>query len=285
MRYGLLVLTLLVGLGACQPPQSPAQNAEVLPPEFPAPVREEPAQTDKIVSAQDAQERLIFLSKQDQQFVKTPIGKQNLLQLIAREKLIALAAREEDLHHDPAYKAVLAQKKAQLDKIYQDYAAQTLENLWYEKQHQNGALAVTNEEIETYYKTYPYEMTIKQIIVDNAQTADELLRALKSNRARWKELSRQYNKAPEMLRGEISFMPGEFLPDIEVIAANSATGSVQGFFKTAYGFHIIMKTGEKKLSLENATPRIRAVLENNKLDKLLETLQNKYEVMIDEQNE
>jgi len=282
MRYTLISLAFVALCAACNLSQNAPQEEDFAAVEY---IPGDTAHPDKTVSVKDVQERLPFLSQQDQEFVKTSLGRQNLLQLIAREKLIALAAQDEGLHRRPEYRALLDQKKEQLNKIYQDYAAKTLENFWYEKQRQNGALKVTDEEIEAYYKKYPYEMTIKQIIVDNAETADQLLRALKSNRSRWKELSKQYNKAPEILQGEISFMPGEFLPDIEVIAANSAVGSVQGFFKTAYGFHIIMKTGEKRLSQANAAPRIEAVLENNKLDKLLETLQNKYEVMIDEQNE
>ena len=281
MRNGFIILIGALALSACQPQEPVQQEVEVpvAQPSVKIRPQEHKAQNYR-VSSQDIDARLPFLSKEDQQFVKTPLGKQNMLQLIAREKLIALAAQNDGLDKNPDYRALLTQKRTQLDKIYQDYAAQTLENFWYETQRQRGTLTVTDEEIEAYYKKYPYEMTIKQIIVDNAETADQLLRALKSNKSRWKEISRQYNTAPEMMRNEFSFMPGEFLPDIEVIAANSATGSVQGFFKTAYGFHIIMKMGEKKLSLKEASPRIRAVLENNKLDKLIESLQKKYEVVI-----
>ena len=120
--------------------------------------------------------------------------------------------------------------------------------------------------------------------MDNAQTADQVLRALKASPSRWKELERQYSSAPETLK-TLSFMPGEYLTDIEVIAANSPAGSVQGFFKTAQGFHIIMKTNEKRLSRKEAEPRIREVLENKKLDNVLESLKNKYEVVIYEKSE
>lgn len=278
---GLIALGCFCLLAACQP--QPEEQPAGLP--LPYAETSPSPENQKIVSRQDIEARLPFLSEKDRQFIQTSIGRQNLLQLIAREKLILLAAQDQALARSPQYVAQLEQKRSELDRIYQDYAAQALQNLWYEKQYENGTLRVTDEEINEYYKKYPYEMTIKQIIVDNAETADQLLRALKSNRSRWKELSNQYNTAPQAMRGEIAFMPGEFLPDIEVIAANSAVGSVQGFFKTAYGFHIIMKTGEKKLSPTEAQPRIRAVLENNKLDNLLETLQKKYEVVIYDQNE
>ncbi len=280
MRYWLFGLFFTLLFCACQPAESVSTT-----PEASSAAPKSSVASSKMVSQKDIEERLPFLSPQDRAFASTPIGRQNLLQVIAREKLIALAAQEEGLTKHPDYLTLLTEKRAKLDKIYQDYAAQTLETLWYERHRQNGALTITEEEINDYHQKYPYEMTIRQIIVDNAETADQLLRSLKGSPARWNELSRQYNKAPESMQGEIAFMPGEFLPDIEAIAANSAVGSVQGFFKTAYGFHIIKKTGEKRLSLSEATPRIQAVLENRKLDGLLKNLQNKYEVIIYDKDE
>ena len=245
----------------------------------------EPNWPDKpVVTEKDIQAHLQLLSKQDAEFATTPIGRQNLLQVITREKLILADALAQGLDKTDDFNTLAADKRKQLAEIYQAYLPQVLEDLWYQKQQQ--ALQVSDKEIEDYYKRYPYEMTVKQIIVDNAEIADQILRTLKHAPGRWREMERQYSIAPEAIRAKsITLMPGEFLPEIEVIAANSASGSVQGFIKTAFGFHIIMKTGEKRLSLKEAEPRIRAVLENNKLDQILESLQNKYEVTIDDENE
>ena len=76
----------------------------------------------------------------------------------------------------------------------------------------------------------------------------------------------------------------EYLENLEVIAANSPIGKAQGFFKTPLGFHIIMKTGENKLSLKQAEPRIKQVLQQQRIDELLETLKNTYEVTIYDEN-
>ena len=122
-------------------------------------------------------------------------------------------------------------------------------------------------------------MTIKQIIVDNAQTADQVLRTLKAYPSRWKEMERQYSTAPEALK-QFSFMPGEYLDNIAVIAANSPSGKPQGFFKTAQGFHIIMKTGEERLTYNQAKERIRQILEKQKMDAYLNSLKSKYRVEV-----
>ena len=267
----MLALLLLTAFG-CR------QEAPTVAPDTAARVGKE------TITEQDVASRLALLSDEDREFAQTPIGRQNLLQIITREKLIAAAAKDEKLDESDVYLSIMEDKRRQLEDIYNEFAAQTLEQLWYDELKEKGETAVSDEEISAYYKKYPYEMTIKQIIIDNAQTADQVLRALKSSPRRWKELERQYSVAPESLR-QITIMPGEYLPDIEVIAANSPMGSVQGFFKTAQGFHIIMKTSDKRLSRKDAEPRIRQVLEDRKLDKVLDSLKNKYEVVIYEKSE
>ena len=267
----MLALLLLTAFG-CR------QEAPTVAPDTAARVGKE------TITEQDVASRLALLSDDDREFAQTPIGRQNLLQIITREKLIAAAAKDEKLDESDVYLSIMEDKRRQLEDIYNEFAAQTLEQLWYDELKEKGETAVSDEEISAYYKKYPYEMTIKQIIIDNAQTADQVLRALKSSPRRWKELERQYSVAPESLR-QITIMPGEYLPDIEVIAANSPMGSVQGFFKTAQGFHIIMKTSDKRLSRKDAEPRIRQVLEDRKLDKVLDSLKNKYEVVIYEKSE
>ncbi len=272
MKYQwMLALLLLTAFGCRQ--------------EAPAVTQDTAARVGKeTITEQDVASRLALLSDEDREFAQTPIGRQNLLQIITREKLVAAAAKDEKLDESDVYLSIMDDKRRQLEDIYNEFAAQTLEQLWYDELKEKGETAVSDEEISAYYKKYPYEMTIKQIIIDNAQTADQVLRALKSSPRRWKELERQYSVAPESLR-QITVMPGEYLPDIEVIAANSPTGSVQGFFKTAQGFHIIMKTSDKRLSRKDAEPRIRQVLEDRKLDKVLDSLKNKYEVVIYEKSE
>lgn len=271
MKKNWICLLLLLGVGACQKSEMP---------QFTAPAWS----TKPTVTKQDVQTRIKLLSKQDADFAATPIGRQNLLQVILREKLIVADALAQGLDKTSDFNTLATDKRQQLTEIYQAYLAQVLEDLWYQKQQ--DSLQISDEEIAAYYKKYPYEMTVKQIIVGSAETADQVLRTLKSSPGRWREMERQYSVAPESIRAQnFTFMPGEFLPEIEVIAANSISGSVQGFIKTALGFHIIMKTGEKRLTQKEAQPRIRAVLESKKLDEIIESLQNKYEVTIYDENE
>lgn len=270
---------------ACQDKQ-PAAPLENQPPS--APMKEAVVAQigPKQITLQEFENRLSLLSPADRAFAQTAVGRRNFINLMAREKLIALDAKDENLDKSDVYLTALEDKREQLREIYEDFSEQLLARLWEERMQERGLTAVTEEEIAAYHKKYPYEMTIKQIIIPDAQTADAVWRELKRSKSRWKELEHMYSKAPQESKNkEITFMPGEFIPELEVIAANSPSGSVQGFVKTAQGFHIIMKTGERRLNLKTAAPRIRAILENQKTDAALNALQNKYKVVIYEQDE
>lgn len=283
----LWLLSLFCALaGACTSSSGPSFE-EPAPSAAPASQEAPAAQVGPVkITRQQLDDRLALLSPEDQKYAKTPSGRKNFLQLLVREKLIALDAKDKELDRSDVYLSDLEDKQQQLKEIYQDYSQQLLVHMWEEYNREKGLTRVSDEEIEAYYKKYPYEMKIRQIIIADAQTADAVWRELKRSKSRWKELERQYSDAPQESKGkEISFMPGEFIPELEVIAANSPAGSVQGFVKTAQGFHIIMKTGERRLSLKDAAPRIRTILENHKTDAALNALQNKYKVMIYEQDE
>lgn len=281
-KYSLVCLSLLL-LAACHKTQEPdaAEGTEPAADEIIV------AQVGPdVITQQQLDDRLAVLTQDDRKFAQTAVGRRNFINLLARERLIALDAKDENLDQSDVYLTAMEDKRQQLKDIYEEYSHQLLGRLWEQSLQEKGLLSVTDEEISAYYDKYPYEMTIKQIIISDAQTADAVYRELRRAKSRWNTLEKQYSTAPDQSKGkEITFMPGEFIPELEVIAANSPTGSVQGFVKTAQGFHIIMKTREHKLKLKEAAARIRVILENQKIDAVLNALQNKYKVVIYEEDE
>lgn len=295
MKQLCLFIPLLL-LSACgrQPSVLQEEELDFQPPSGSPTAQQEPESATTVL-AQVGSEKITLaqinhlvagLEKEDQEFAKTAVGKRNFLQLLIREKLATLDAKAKELDKEELYLNDLEEKRRQLTDIYKEYATQLLLRSWDEYNTTRGRVKVTEEEIAAYFKKYPYEMTIKQIILDDAQTADSVWRELKRNKNRWNELERQYSIAPARSHGkQFSFMPGEFITELEVIAANSPVGSVQGFVKTAQGFHIIMKVAERRLTLQEASARIRTILQNQKSDAILESLQNKYKVIIYEQDD
>ncbi len=273
-RYIILFVTACLGLSACHKEQEPSKEE--------SPVAVAARIGSVTITEQDIENSLNLLSEQDRKFAQTSMGHQNLVQILTREKLILQDAHATGFEQDKDYLEAVAQKRTELEAILNQFKQEALVRTWYEKNGQQ--LAPSEKEIKAYYDKYPYEMTIKQIIIDNAQTADQVLRTLKASPGRWNEMARQHSIAPASLK-TLTFMPGEYLENLEAVAANSPVGKVQGFFKTPQGFHIIVKTGEKKLSLKEATPRIEQILINQHLDELFDTLKTQYEVIIYDKSE
>ena len=158
-KYAAFLMALSFGLSACNKTNPNLQEAA--------------ARIGTVeITEQDIQNSLNLLSEQDRKFASTPIGKQNLLQILTREKLILQDATNQGIAQDKDYQQALANKRAELDAIYDQFASDALIQAWYTSQAK--VLEPSEKEVKEYYDKYPYEMTIKQILVDNAQTAVSL---------------------------------------------------------------------------------------------------------------
>lgn len=218
-------------------------------------------------------------------FVSTKNGRANFLSFLISEKLLLTDAVNRGLDQTPEYQAeIFALEEAQKNALEtaKNFA---LRRLLLENLVKEGTLGVSEEEVKEYYKKYPYEITIRQLIISDPQKAASVMREMRNVRtvARFSDFAKQYSEEPLSKKsgGEMSpFIPGEYLPQIEVPAANSKLMEVQGFITTAQGNHIIMKVAETRLTYKDAKERIKLILENQKLDKYLNSLNKKYNISI-----
>lgn len=224
-----------------------------------------------------------------EKYAKTEFGRKGFLEALIREAIIERDAAERRIEDSAEFKAAMAELEKDFDLRREAARKHNLRRIWEEKVNSGDVFEVTEEEIKDYYKKYSYEMTIKQIVLDKADDASRVMREYKgSNSANFARGAARYSILPEVKltkNEEVTFMPGEYIPEIENIAANSAMYTMQGFVKTPLGFHIIMKVKEKKLSYQDAKDRIEMVLKRRKEDAFLESLAEKYEVKIYETHE
>lgn len=281
MKKTLILTTIIFTLAACaQKPQN-------------APQEEQPLLTDGVlayvnnqpITQEDFDKATNNLNDNFKSFVKTKSGRANFLSFLISEKLFLEDAKTRKIDLTPEYQAeISALEEAQKEalKTAKQFA---LKNHLMAALVKDGTLKVTEDEIEEYYKKYPYEITIRQFIISDSQKAANVMKEMRNVRtvSRFADFARQYSDEPLSRKsgGEMyPFIPGEYLPQIEVPAATSKLMEVQGFFTTAQGNHIIMKTAEKRLSYKEAKDRIKSILENQKLDNYLNSLNKKYNIVI-----
>ena len=77
---------------------------------------------------------------------------------------------------------------------------------------------------------------------------------------------------------------GEIIPDLEDAVFRMRVGEIGGPIKSKFGYHVLKKDAERKLDLSQAHDRIARLIEKQKLDRFLQSVQEKYPVeVVDEQ--
>jgi len=236
------------------------------------------ADMDNVIAAQ---------TPQGQKYSKTIFGQESLLDVLVREQLLLANAQSNNIDENPVYQKTIDDMQRDFDARLADAKKYNLIKILKETLRQDGTIAVSQKEIDDYYKKYKYEITIRQMVISNAQDAATVLKELRavsgSKEAKFIELAKKYSVDPQadLDKGQVyTFIPGEYLPEIENAAANSPVNSIQGFIKTKRGFHIIYKVGEKGITKKDAQDRIVKIIENQKLDKYLAGLSDKYKVEV-----
>ena len=277
----ITLLTIILALAACAPKfEEPQQEQHVL---TTSPVL---AYVDnQPITQEDFDRAADNLEDNFKSFVNTKAGRATFISFLISEKLLLTDALHRKLDQTPEYQQEMrALEEAQ--KIALENAKNfALRRMLFDSLVQDGTLNVTEDEMKEYYKKYPYEITIRQLIISDPQKAATVMREMRNVRtvARFADYAKQYSEDPVSKKtgGEMQpFIPGEYLPQIEVPAANSKLMEVQGFITTAQGNHIIMKVAETRLTYKDAKERIKLILENQKLDNYLNSLNKKYNISI-----
>ncbi len=226
------------------------------------------------------------LDEDFKKFIKNDFGKENFLKYLINERLIIKAAKDRGLEKSPQYIARITEIEQRQKKALAEAKDYTLNQLLMQQLEQDGTLQVSEQEIQAYYKKYPYQIYLLEILLDDPKEAADVTRSIRNAKTAgtFQDAVRRFSKDPvsKKKNGQLPpFIPGEYLPQIEVAAANTPNYQVQGFIKTARGFHIIMKTGEERLAYNQATKdRIKQILEKQKLDAYLSSLKDKYGVEV-----
>jgi len=237
------------------------------------------------ITKEEFDEKAQTLDKDFTQFLSTPSGRENFLGFMINERLLSQAARDMGIASSKEYQSEIEdirQEQALRLKQAKEFA---LRRILKEKLMKDGTLSVSEDEIKQYYAKHQYQIYLMHILLSDPQEAATVMREVNGIRSseRFAQAAARYSIDPETKNngGRLPpFIPGEYMQQIEVPAANIPAGQVQGFIKTPQGFHIIMKVKEENLSYAQAKDRIRAILEGQKLDAYLNSLKDKYGVEV-----
>lgn len=230
--------------------------------------------------------KLTEVSQSYQNYVMTPDGRKQFLDVLIRERLVLAVAAKSDVSKSPEFKAEMARLRAEEEDRIREGREFLLTRLWLEDLRAKGVLKSTEEEAREYHRKYPAEVVVRHILVGNPDEAGLLAKQIRQGAgfagvAKAKSLdaatAADGGRMPPAIYGEI-------IPDLEDVVFRMRVGEVSGPIKSKFGYHILKKDSDKNISFDEARERIMKLLEKQKLDRYLQSVQEKYPVeVVDDQ--
>ncbi len=238
------------------------------------------------ISQSEFRRKLADVAEGYQNYLVTPSGRRQFLDVLVREKLIISAAMRSGIAQTEEFKAEMARLKEEEEIRLREGRDYLLTRFWLEDLRQKGVLKATDDDAREYHRKYPLEVQISHILLatpEEAESAAKKTRAGGAFAAAAKSLSLDSSTAIDGGRMQPAIY-GEIIPDLEDVVFRLRNGEIGGPIKSKFGYHVLRKDSERTLPFEEARPRILRLLEKQKLDKYLESIQKNFPVeVVDEQ--
>ncbi|HVE12888.1 MAG TPA: peptidylprolyl isomerase [Elusimicrobiota bacterium] len=266
MRIRLLLSTAVVLLGACRKPSEEGVLARV---------------GGSAITEAEFRRKLSEVAPDYQNYVLTPNGRRQFLDVLIREKMILEAARADGVTQTPEFTQRMEElRKEEAERMAEarDYLAT---RLWLEQLRRAGAIKVTDDEVRDYHRKNPREVLVRHILLPTAQDAEETMHRLRAG-ARFASVAQKISlDADTASEGGLMkpMLPGEIIPELEGVF-KMRVGELAGPIRSKLGYHVLLKESERSISLKDASDRIHSLLEKQKLDKHLQSLQGSFPVEV-----
>jgi peptidyl-prolyl cis-trans isomerase C len=227
-----------------------------------------------------------------QQYVATPEGRKQFLNLLIREKVLLEEAKRAGLKKNDHFQEAVERYKHKQAQDFKDYQESLLIQMELAKL-KSSDLAVTDADVRRYYEEHsqdflhPVEIQASHILVNTQAEAEQVLEKLKSG-ASFEALARAVSMDPPTAAqgGKLKpFIKGTLLQEFEDAVMAMKVGQTSGIVKTSFGYHIIKKTGQRVLpsrSFEQVKDDIQNRLQRDKFDQWVAKQQASLGVSIDE---
>jgi len=238
------------------------------------------------ITQSEFQRKLAEVAQDYQNYVATPNGRRQFLDILIREKLVLAAAQASSIPKSVEFRMQLDRLKAEEEERLNEGREYLLTRLWLDDLRRTGVIQVSEGEIRDYHRKYPVEVEVRHILLATPTEAEELAKKARAG-ANFANLAkaRSLDAATATEGGRMQpSIYGEIIPDLEDIIFRMRIGEVGGPLKSKFGYHVIRKDAERRLDLATAHDRIAKLLEKQKLDRTLQSFQEKFPVeVVDEQ--
>lgn len=216
-----------------------------------------------------------------QNYVLTPNGRRQFLDVLIREKLVLAAAADSGVGRSSEFRAEWDRIKAEDERALAQARDRLMIHLWREDLRQKGVLRVTDDEVKDKHARHPNEVSVRHILLATPEEAEAALKKLRAG-ANFAALAKDSLDADTAAEGGRMkpALYGEIIPELEDVVFNSRVGELVGPVRSKFGYHVLKKEQQRPTKLPDAQDRIRIILEKQKLDGHLQTLQARFPVEV-----
>ncbi|MFA6091313.1 MAG: peptidylprolyl isomerase [Elusimicrobiota bacterium] len=213
-------------------------------------------------------------------YVLTPNGQRQFLDVLIREKLVLESARSAGIHRRAEYRDQLEALRKEEEEKLREAADYLLTRMWFDELRAKGVLTVADAEVKEAYAKHPKEVQMRHILVASAEEAEEALKQARS--AGFAQTAQKLSLDADTAAGGGRMPPavyGELIGEFEP-AWHMKVGEIAGPVRSKFGYHVLFKESERTVEFEKAAPRLHAVLEKEKLDHALQSQQPSFPVEV-----
>ena len=226
------------------------------------------------ITENDLNDKLSATSADFQKFAATPIGRKHFVDLVVQQSVVIEAAKKAGIEKQAEFKKALEDFKNEQQKQLADYKDGLLMDIYLKEIREK--IKASDNEIQNYYNenksTFekPIAYTVRHILVSDKETAQNAYKRLK-NGAKFEQVAKEVSKDTTAQNGGLlgPVKQGVLVPEFEAVALKLKNNEMSEIIETRYGFHIILKVSEQKLSpipVDKAKENIKRILEKDKFD-------------------
>lgn len=238
------------------------------------------------ITQAELRRKLAEVAPSYENYVITPNGRRQFLDVLIREKLVLAAAQTSSVPKSEEFRAQMGRLRAEEEERLREGRDYLLTRLWIDDLRRKGILKTGDDEIRDYLKKNQVEVEMRHILLASADEAEAIAKKARGG-ANFAMLAktRSLDGVTAAEGGKMqSAMYGEIIPDLEDVVFRMRQGEIGGPIKSKFGYHVLKKEGERRLSFEEARDRVARLLEKQKLDRYLRSIQDKFPVeVVDEQ--
>ncbi len=234
------------------------------------------------ITESEFRSKLADVAPDYQNYVISPNGRRQFLDVLIREKMVLAAAADSGVQRSPEFKTQFAQIKADEQARLAQARDYLTIRLWRQELNRRGVLSVSDEEVREHHRKHPMEVGLRHILLASADEAESALHKIQSGKP-FSALAKSASLDAETAAVGGKMKPtiyGEIIPELEDVAFRMKTGETAGPVRSKFGYHLLRKESEHAVPFREAEPRIRMILEKQKLDLHLQSLQSRYPVEV-----